>query len=281
MNRLIISRKGFDSGRGNGLVPSPIFPDGTMFSLPIPVRNDLIAYRQLCHGEINIGDVVEGLTNCRITRHHGAHFDPDINHDAYKPRHADWRGLFGQIGGSQTTLERWGVGPGDLFLFFGWFRRVEYVAGRWRYASDAPDVHVLWGWLSIGDVRKMMKDIEDDDPLIDWALHHPHMGYDHPSNTLYIADDVLGAGVFPQFNERLQLTNPGNTRSRWRLPRWFYPFDPGGERPALGYHGRASRWHPEGDDVLLATVGRGQEFVLDATAYPEVVTWALGVIEPS
>lgn len=279
MNRLIISRKGFDSGRGNGGCASPVFPDGTMFSLPIPACHDPVAYGQLRHGEIDIGDVVEGLTKGRITRHHGAHFDPDINHDAYKHRRADWRGLFGQIDRSQTTLEGWEVGPGDLFLFFGWFRRVECILERWQYVRGAPDVHVLWGWLSIGDVRRVM-DIEDDDPLIDLALHHPHMGYDHPpNNTLYVADGVLSAGVFPRFDERIQLTDPGDTRSHWRLPRWFHPFEPGGERPPLGYHGDASRWRSEGDDVLLATVGRGQEFVLDATAYPEAEEWALNLIE--
>ncbi len=32
--RLILSHKGFDSRSGG--CPSPIFPDGTMFSLPIP-----------------------------------------------------------------------------------------------------------------------------------------------------------------------------------------------------------------------------------------------------
>ena len=151
--------------------------------------------------------------------------------------------------------------------------------GRWRYVRGAPDIHVLWGWLSIGDVRNVLKDIDDGDPLIDWALYHPHMESENPTNTLYIADDGLGAGIFPRYDERLQLTNPGDTRSHWRLPRWFHPFEPGGERPALGYHGRASRWRPEGDDVLLAAVGRGQEFVLDTTAYPEAVVWALDLIE--
>ena len=33
-NKLIIGRKGFDAGSEG--CPSPIFPDGTMFSLPIP-----------------------------------------------------------------------------------------------------------------------------------------------------------------------------------------------------------------------------------------------------
>ena len=34
--KLILSRKGFDSGAKSGRGPSPIFPDDTLFSLPIP-----------------------------------------------------------------------------------------------------------------------------------------------------------------------------------------------------------------------------------------------------
>ncbi len=48
---------------------------------------------------------------------------------------------------AQAVLEREGVGPGDLFLFFGWFRRVEVCGGVFRFVKGAPDVHVLWGWL--------------------------------------------------------------------------------------------------------------------------------------
>ena len=33
--KLILSRKGFDTQAGGK--PSPVFPDGSMFSLPIPV----------------------------------------------------------------------------------------------------------------------------------------------------------------------------------------------------------------------------------------------------
>ena len=283
MDRLIISRKGFDSGRGNGRCASPIFPDGTMFSLPIPSRSGepLTFYGDLRHGDVNIGDVVEDLTHGRVTRDCIAHFGPDINRAALRQRHPDWRGLLGQSGSAQGLLRSKVCGAGrPLPVLRLVIRPVEESDGHWRHVPGSPDLHVLWGWLSIGDIRKV-DDIPDDDPLVDWALRHPDMVGGDSTNTIYVADDGLGSGVFPRFNERLQLTNPGDTRSRWRLPRWFYPFDPGGERPALGYHGNASRWRPEGDDVLLATVGRGQEFVLDATAYPEAVTWALSVIEPS
>jgi Nucleotide modification associated domain 3 len=41
----------------------------------------------------------------------------------------------------------------------------------------------------------------------------------------------------------------------------------------LSYHGDKSRWARDGDAVLLRTVGRGQEFVLDCQEYPEAIQW--------
>jgi hypothetical protein len=38
--KVILSRKGFDSGYGG--IPSPVLPDGTMLSLPIPSKGDKV-----------------------------------------------------------------------------------------------------------------------------------------------------------------------------------------------------------------------------------------------
>ena len=43
--KVILSRKGFDSQYGG--MPSPILPDGTMLSLPIPSKDDNIKYSDL------------------------------------------------------------------------------------------------------------------------------------------------------------------------------------------------------------------------------------------
>ena len=40
--KIILSRKGFDSGYGG--CPNPILPDGTLLSLPIPSRNEKVKY---------------------------------------------------------------------------------------------------------------------------------------------------------------------------------------------------------------------------------------------
>jgi hypothetical protein len=43
-------------------------------------------------------------------------------------------------------------------------------------------------------------------------------------------------------------------------------------------HSNPTRWTPEGSTVLLSTVGRGQEFVLDSGEYPEVLPWAASLL---
>jgi hypothetical protein len=145
--KLIISRKGFDSKYGG--CPSPIFPDGTMYSLPIPGANSAvpIEYRDLQHGSINIGQVVDGLTGGRYWSQGHAGLDPEAI-----PRREGWRPLFGQTDASQTHLVNQGVGEGDVFLFFGLFRRVHETHAGWRFIRDAPAVHMLWGWLQIDQI---------------------------------------------------------------------------------------------------------------------------------
>jgi hypothetical protein len=45
------------------------------------------------------------------------------------------------------------VGPGDLFLFFGWFCPVDDRAGgRLGYRGRAAQVQAMWGWMEIGAV---------------------------------------------------------------------------------------------------------------------------------
>jgi hypothetical protein len=41
----------------------------------------------------------------------------------------------------------------------------------------------------------------------------------------------------------------------------------------LSYHSRPERWVRDGEDILLQTVARGQEFVLDCEEYPGIYGW--------
>ncbi len=283
-SKLIISRKGFDSGSGR--CPSPIFPDGSMFSLPIP-SNDQVAFDDLQHGDVDIASVVTGITNGRIKRRDPVHLDPDLNFDAYRyrkdrPAWQHWRGMLGQAGIAQSHLNKQGVGSGDVFLFFGLYRQVEDTAQGWRFIKGAPELHVLWGWLQV-DQKHRVADLGPND--LPWARHHPHLSsrYRDDRNTVYAAaaklelggdDDgreIAGWGVFPKFDQRVVLTDPdGAGVSNWRLPRWFYP---DGNKPPLTYHPDRKRWRPDADHAYLRSVSRGQEFVLDLAHYPEAVEW--------
>ena len=74
--RIILSRKGFDSSSGG--CSSPIFPDGSMISLPIPDKRSPIRYRDLTWRERNLGDVVAKLTHGKQRNEYRAHLDPDL-----------------------------------------------------------------------------------------------------------------------------------------------------------------------------------------------------------
>ena len=281
--KLILSRKGFDSA--NGGCASPIFENDTMFSLPIPDDRSEVAYRDLRHGGMSIGEVVTDLTRNRIGPEHRAHLDPDINREAY-PRLEGWRPLFGQDLSAQGHLRNQGVGTGDVFLFFGLYQQVVKTSGHWRFDGDAPPQHVLWGWLQVEDVHSVDSNTKGKLP---WAAHFPHLSekYESLNNTLYVSSDGLdlgdgpiaaGAGVFPRFDEHLALTEPGKSVSSWRLPRWFYP-DPSKGKKMLSWHGdNLNRWGKDENYAYLQSVARGQEFVLDLANYPEATGWLTGLV---
>ncbi len=138
--KLILSRKGFDSSAGG--VPSPIFPDGRMVSLPIPDKKSVVTYGEIQYEGGSIGPLVEELTGGRILSKYRAHIDPDIARDSL-PRQRGWRPIFGQTGQAQGHLRKSDVGVGDLFLFFGLFRCVERRNGIYRWAANSQPCHVM------------------------------------------------------------------------------------------------------------------------------------------
>ena len=144
--KLVLSRKGFDASSGGNA--SPILPDATLVSLPIPSPTSPLTYDDVWLGDQSLGPLVEDLTRGRIRAGNGAHLDPDLRECAHD-RRPGWRPLFGQDGTAQGHLRNAGVGVGDLFLFFGWFRQVERTATAYRFLRGAPDLHVVFGWLQI------------------------------------------------------------------------------------------------------------------------------------
>jgi hypothetical protein len=194
--RLIFSRKGFDSRYGG--VASPLLPDGTIFSLPIPSQHGR-PLRGCTHRGIALDELAADLTGGRIDGRTMVHVDPDLD-PALMPRARGWRAAFGQVSAAQAHLAKQNVGAGDLFLFFGWFRRVERHEGRWRYVPGARDIHSLFGWLQIGDVHAIDDDGRSTAAAQPWLRSHPHVehaeAFKGRRNTIYVAQDhVQLAGV--------------------------------------------------------------------------------------
>ncbi|WP_416672180.1 Nmad3 family putative nucleotide modification protein [Egbenema bharatensis] len=285
--KIILSRKGFDAATGG--VPSPIFPDGTMRSLPIP---ETLSKGHTCrYGDVRLGSeplakVVQDLkgrwNGQPIDGHSLVHLDPDLDINSVA-RMPGWKPLFGQTGAAESHLQNQKVGKGDVFLFYGWFKEVERVGGTYRYVPNSPDRHVLFGWLQIEERYA----VDGLDSFPDWMLGHPHCQgcQRHPRDSVYVSTSSLkldllfpgaepmqrpGAGLFQPFRPELVLTAPGYTRSYWQLPEWFYPQN---RRSTLSYHENPKRWSLQDGHTLLRTVGRGQEFVLDCEDYPEAIDW--------
>lgn len=284
--KIVLSRKGFDSACGGA--PSPLLPDGTMLSLPIPAAGAQHPFRTIGKAGRRLGTLVEDLTRGRISQNTLAHLDPDLDRNSL-PRLPGWRPAFGQTGAAATHLARCAIGPGDLFLFFGWFRPVVRTGGVWHLARGAPDQHVIFGWLQIGEVIPV--DAVGREALLrekPWLHDHPHLHFGpDPRNTLYLAGERLtlpgigrtelsAGGEIDRFHPRLVLTCPGaRGRSTWRLPDWFAP-DP--RRPTLTYHRDPSRWTRQGETVQLEAVAQGQEFVLDCRDRPEASAWVMALL---
>jgi hypothetical protein len=281
--KLILSRKGFDSQYGG--IPSPILPDGTLVPLPIPSAYDSYTMADINISNTNINDILIGLSKGRYNLETTVHLDPDLSRPtAEKP--LDWRPALGQTGTAQSHLKEMKVGINDVFLFFGWFRQIDCTAGNWHYVRNAPNLHIIFGWIEVGEVLPVVEQRNHCLSNFPWIKHHPHvMRADHYTdlrNTLYIAKNfsqyipnTQGGGRFSKYKDILRLTKPGKSRSVWSLPNWFMP----NNRPPLSYHPRPQQWFQEDNCVVLQSAAKGQEFVLDCTLYPEAEEWFSNIIK--
>ncbi len=291
--KLVLSRKGFDSGSGG--CASPLFPNGQFYSLPIPFAPGAQKrYADIGAGVglegSDMGTVLESLTAGRVRRGSFAHLDPDLDEKSVE-RLPGWRASFGQVETAQVHLVNQGIGVGDVFLFHGWFRAVyRDQTDRWRFQPGAPDINMIFGWLQVGEVidleRTGAKAVIEGYP---WLRDHPHLHVpadvrlSPPAHAIYVAADRLclpgtadlampGAGVFRKYDPRLVLTAPGASgRSVWRLPRWFKGDS---RRPWLTQYPRPEWWTDVEDGVVLRPIGRqGQEAVLDCRNRSEAGPW--------
>lgn len=273
--KIILSRKGFDSESGG--YPSPILPNGQMISLPIPDSDAPTTYKSLkLNPKTTYYDLMRSL-NPKIHSVNGwgdltsdtrCHLDPDIYHNVIK-RDDGWKGLFGQVSGAQTHLEKQGVKEGDIFLFFGWFRKTIYKDDKLVYdPEDKHGKHIIFGYLQIDEIIKV-----DKDAIVPkWMENHPHniVSRNTVGNTIYVARDnvdwnenIIGYGAF-DYNKELVLSKEGYTKSCWNLPDIF-------KDVYISFHTQNS-WK----ENYFESAGRGQEFVVDAN--DNIINWTRNLI---
>ena len=222
--KIILSRKGFDSS--NGGLPSPIMPDGTLLSMPIPSDDD-VRFDELFYEGTSYSELLHQLAPKRFFN--SCHLDPDLRENCRKENPQNWVPAFGQISSAQGLLKNANVEEGDLFLFFGWFRKVELNNGYYRFVPrnkgsffDHSDLHVIYGFMQIGEIVKG----KDRIAKFTWHPHSSINRYDVGSNTLYLPSKTLS--LLPEFNgcgtldyrRNRVLTMEGKGRATWNE----YPF---------------------------------------------------------
>lgn len=237
-----------------------------------------------------MSNLVADLTRGKMRGNEIAHLDPDLSPTSLA-RKEGWRPSLGQTGIAQSHLAAKGIGPGDIFMFFGWFRPVEEIEKGWRFVPGARDEHVMFGYLQVGEILPLgaRPDTQKIVKERGWLEGHPHLvGNRDDNNTLYLASDELvingkptglsGAGAFDTYRQDRVLTAPEGPKSRWAIPDWLMPSE---DRPTLSYHGASERWsRNEQGQARLQTVAKGQEFVFDAQGLPEVDDWVASLVHP-
>lgn len=267
--KIILSRKGFDSSAGGQ--PSPILPDGTLLSLPIPdTVHTADTYSSIFWKGRSYYEIIKQLKpRTKIKEDDYCHLDPDLREDI-KARPKEWIPAFGQMGAALSALKNNDVGIGDLFLYFGWFKETEYSCGRLRYKKGAPNIHIIFGYLQVGTIYDKKELVPNS------LLEHPHLQESYyenwekndnaiitPSNKLSFMTDKKGSGVL-KFRKDRVLTKKGLSRGRWDLPDFF-------KNVKITYN--PNPWK----DGYFQSAGRGQEFIMNAT--PQIIDWVKNIIK--
>ncbi len=265
--KVILSRKGFDSGYGGQ--PSPILPDGTLLSFPIPIQGESINYGELFYNGKSYNDIIRELKpkTKKLQPATTLHLDPDLRRDIYPHRAENWKPIFGQSEAAQGALRNSNVTINDLFLFFGWFRQTELVNRKFQYKKGSPDLHVIYGYLQIGEIYTDIKTFPE------YAKFHPHAAESYmnmKNNCIYVAseklsftEDLNGADIL-KYKTNLVLTKDNMSRSKWSLPSFFRNLN-------ITYHDQNSF-----KENYFQSAARGQEFVIEENN--NILDWAKTLI---
>ncbi|WP_173916803.1 hypothetical protein [Halobacillus sp. Marseille-Q1614] len=289
MDKLIFSRKGFDSSAGYGY--SPYDPkSGKYIVLPIPgdvyhkqgyKYEDLLLKENFLEGmnAENLRDLINdpkmgySKKSKEIIKNSYVHYDPVLGESPWLsngPR----CGAFGQAGSAAGHLRNHNVKEGTIFLFFSRFKPMKASVhpldprGAWTEGA-----YYIYGWLKVGKVI----DVNNKEELPGSVKEqHPH-GSDadfqkRKYNTIYLASkklfddmDIPGCGYFPKLTDELLLSSKQhkNKPSIWKLPSFFHEEK---YRPTyLNVENKLEeRWFmcPEDEGYCyVQSTGRGQEYI--------------------
>lgn len=276
--KIILSRKGFDEKSGGEA--SPIY-DGKFIPFPIPRADSEVFYKELSFSESK--SYLQVMKDLNITQYSEAHLDPDLVKGVLRDRHPNWMPAFGQSGTAQSTLATNQVQKGDLFLFFGWYKNVDLVDGRFKYLEGTgrdKGFHAIYGYMEVSDVFDLRANTSS---IPDGLQRHPHVykrdNYSE-ANSLYVASKKLsfdatkpGAGCF-NFRNDLVLTQLNKTKSRWLVPRFFKNIDETNFNAKMKFGAVRSQL------IEMTTSGRTSQELL-ITTDKSVVEWAQKLIRDS
>jgi len=243
-------------------------PNGDLISIPIPAneKENGIPYSEIRYGEKSYLEIMEELA-IKIPEKKTCHFDPDLI-KASSNRADNWNGIFGQQGAALTHLENQNVEKGDIFLFFGSFKRT-FTAEQIKFERD-HERHIIFGYLIVGEIIKIEN---KQDSVFNEHPHFKNKELYSPRNTVFIAKNENDYGAF-KYREELVLTKNGFPKSMWELPMIFH-------------HSRGTKIsrHSEKDFevrnelVFLKTRGIGQDFVISGNK--DIEKWAKKIINES
>lgn len=271
--KIILSRKGFDSASGG--CPSPIMPDGTLLSLPIPddyaptviIKTEkLLTFSDLVYKSHTYTQLLAGIR--RTKTYNVCHLDPDLRKDARSTPIDGWEAAFGQTESALGVLRNAKVQIGDLFLFFGLFREVEYYKDTIRFIRGARKIQIIYGYMEIGEILYKPEQIEK----FYWHPHATKGLYEDdrnaiflPSKHLSLCSSLPGYGVLNYREDRV-LTMQGENTATWKPHDFYMPNNIYDDRKNSAKSGSKGLYY----------AGQWQELVLNSNENAN--DWALKMI---
>ncbi|RBP96130.1 hypothetical protein DFO70_102457 [Cytobacillus firmus] len=284
--KLVLSRKGFDSGSGGCLSPYN-HETGQYIWFPIPEKVNSYS-NQIRYPNILVkNEYLSGLNGSTLSEVYKslkgtdrvklrknefasiddnelfAHFDPMLGIPPWIEENEKFKigKGFGQFNAA-PHLEKHNVNEGSVFLFFGGFQSTSH-----RKISG----HYIYGWLKI---KKRIETYKECKEIIEqYNLdHHPHISEAafnrNQKNYIFLPDKWLfedlkipGCGYFTTLNDSLLLSsNKESNKATWKLPIFFY-------QNLTQVHQKT--WQHTQDGFCTVKTGIGQEFVTQLSAKGE------------